>query len=130
MLTVHEILTAAGKDIDTIMPHAGNKYLRMFISAAVIPAKKFVLPDGNPPHKQADPKTYQAEGAFWQMAKRVDIFSRADLKPARREMLFIQALEALPSHEQQILLLAKDQNLHLVFPKVTYDNLVAVGYFK
>lgn len=129
MDTINQILEAANKDPVSLMAHKDNKYLRAFMEAAYVPEKKMNLPEGLPPYKENKQHEEQLRGTFWQIAKKIDIFQRTDLKPFRQELLFMQALESLPESEAKIFAAAKDQNLPALFKKLTLKKLQEIGYF-
>lgn len=129
MDTIHEILSAAEDNIESILKHKDNKYLRNIMEAAYFDDKKFNLPEGNPPFKKNIQHEQQLRGTFWQIAKKLDLFQRKDLKPFRQETLFIQALESLPEVEAKILMAVKDQTLHKMYKGVSNNRLRNVGYF-
>lgn len=128
MDTIREILADADKDIKTILKHNGNNYLRLLLEAAFIPEKKLLLPEGNPPFNKNNLSDVVTKSSFWQVARKIDIFQRSDVRSVVRETSFIHALEAISEKDAEILLAVKDQTLHTLFPNLTYDNLVAVGY--
>ena len=130
MSNISEILSAANVDINTLKQHSGNKYLRNLMEAAFIPEKKFVLPEGLPEFKGNLQHPDQISGAFWQIAKKLDTFQRADLPAIRRESIFIQSLESLSAIDAKILIAVKEQTLHKMFKTLTLKNLKAVGYFE
>jgi hypothetical protein len=130
MKTISEILAEANTNIETIKPHINNNYLRSLMEAAYVPEKKMVLPDGEPPYTCSPNHPDQISGAFWQIAKKISLFSRADLKPIRRESLFVQALESVSAMDASILLAVKNQTLDKMFPNLSKESLVKVGYFK
>jgi hypothetical protein len=127
--TINEILEDASKDIKSIMAHKDNKYLRNFMESAFIPEKKMILPEGLPPYKANNMHEQQLRGTFWQIAKKMETFTRSDVKSIKREMAFIQALESLPEVEVAVFVAAKDQALHKKFKGVTLKALKEVGYF-
>lgn len=129
MSNISEILSGADKNISTITQYAGNRYLRNLMEAAYIPEKKFILPDGTPPFKENPQHPDQISGAFWQIAKKLETFQRADLPSLRRESIFIQALESLSEIDAKILVAVKEQALHKMYKNLTLGNLKAVGYF-
>lgn len=130
MSTVTEILKAAEDNINSILPHKGNKYLRNLMEAAYVPEKKFLLPEGNPPYKPNGMHEAQVEpGIFWQICKKIDIFQRPEMKTVRREMQFIQALESVSAIDAEILLAVKDQKLAKKFKGLTLKKLTEIGYF-
>jgi hypothetical protein len=130
MTTINEILKAAEDNIDSIIQHADNKYLRNLMNAAFNPNMKFKLPEGIPEYKKNLQHEQQLRGAFWQICKTLDKFNTMDIPQLRRESLFIQALESLPEVEATILKAVKEQNLHTVYKGVTRTRLKNCGYFK
>lgn len=129
MNTIHEILTAAEDNIESILAHKDNKYLRNLMEAAYFPEQKLVLPEGVPPYKVNMQHEQQLRGAFWQIAKKIENFQRTDITATRRESIFIQALESLPEIEVKILLACKEQTLHKLYKGLTKSRLVTIGYF-
>ena len=127
---ISEILDSANKDIKSIMAHVGNNYLRNLMEAAYLSDKKFLLPEGDPPYKASTLHESQLSGAFWQVAKKIDVFRRPDVKSLLREKSFIGALESLSVSDAKILLAVKDQKLESIYPNLTYGALIEVGYFK
>lgn len=130
MATIKQILDAANADIKTIMAHAGNRYLRNLLEVAYLPEKKMNLPEGHPPFKESNMGDAQHEGAFWQIARKIDMFTRTDVKQIKLEVPFINALESLTKEDAEILIEIKDQNLDKIYPNITRSELVKVGYFK
>lgn len=129
MSTIIEILTDAQKDIRVLAKqYQGHNYLRNILEAAFLPQKKLLLPSGSPPFRPLNASPYQMKGAFWQVARKIDIFMRPELSALKRESTFIQSLESMPRDEAEILILVKDQKLHEMFPIMTYENVVAAGY--
>jgi hypothetical protein len=116
-------------DIRKIIPHKNNKYLRNLIEAAFFDGKKFLLPEGMPEYKPAQGHADQTSGAFWQIAKKIDVFTRKDIPNTRREVLFIQAVESLTEVDAKILVHVKEQTLDKMFPNITKKSLTDVGYF-
>ena len=52
-------------------------------------------------------------------ARRLYVFRRADLKPIRRENIFIELLQSVDPREAKILLALKDKTLNKLYPKIT-----------
>ena len=128
MEMISDLLRDIDKDITAAFKHKGNKYFRNAMEAAFVPAKKFLLPEGTPPYKEMKGESVQL-GGFWMVANKMYVYTRADLKPSKRESLFIQDLEILSKEDATILVAIKDQKLTNLFPNITYDSLKAVGYF-
>lgn len=130
MSTVTEIFNAAEDNINSILTVKGNKYFRNLMDAAYKPEKKFLLPEGTPPYKVNAMHEAQVEpGIFWQIARKLDVFQRPEMKQVRREMQFIHALESLSAIDAEILLAIKEQKLHKKFKGLTLKKLTEIGYF-
>ena len=84
MSTILEILSDANKNIKTIVAHKNNAYLRKFMEAAFVPEKKVLLPEGRPPFEPLKDSAHQNPGALWQIAKKLDVLYRTDVKPIIR----------------------------------------------
>lgn len=130
MAYIKEILDAANKNIDSLKQHIGNQYLRNLMEAAYMEDKKFNLPEGVPPYKENSLHESQTSGQFWQIARKIDVFQRTDVKPIFREKSFIGALESLSVAEAKILIAVKEQKLHELYPNLTIGKLREIGYFK
>jgi hypothetical protein len=128
-----ELITDMLKDINTditvAFKHKDNKYFRNLMEAAFIESKKWLLPEGTPPFKQMNGSSIQL-GGIWMIGNKCYVYTRTDLKPAKRESLFIQDLEILSKEDAIILVAIKDQKLTEMYPNITYDALRAVGYFQ
>ena len=55
------------------------------------------------------------------------VFCRADLKPVKRESLFISFLEGVHPTEAKMLIAVKEQALHKLYPKITRKMLEKAG---
>ncbi len=129
MSTIIEILSDANKNIQTILVHKNNAYLRKFMEAAFVPEKKVLLPEGRPPFEPLKDSAFQNTGAMWQIAKKLDVLYRTDIKPMVVEAAFIRSLESVSDVEADLLLMMKDQTVDLIYPELTYEKLKDVGYF-
>lgn len=72
----------------------------------------FVLPKGEPPFKPFE--GYDAEGRLYSEIRRLYLFvegGNPNLKPVRREFLFIQLLESIDSEDAKLLLAVKEKKL-------------------
>lgn len=132
MLTIHETLTDINKDIKVLRQpeNWNNNYLRNVLEHAFIPEKKFILPEGTPPFKVNGLSGVETKGTFWQEARKMASYCRADLKPIRREAMFIMALEALDKESATIMLAIKEQTLSNLFPNITHEKLIEIGYLR
>lgn len=132
MAGIIDILKAAEDNIQSIMQHKDNKYLREFMESAYIPEKKLQLPETDPPYKPNSMVEAQVQpGVFWQFAKNVKMYQKQYDKQTtlRVENQFIQVLENVSAKEAEAILAAKDQKLHKIFKGVTLASLKKVGYF-
>ena len=129
MSTIIEILSDANENIQTILSHKNNAYLRKFMEAAFVPEKKVLLPEGRPPFEPLKDSAFQNTGAMWQIAKKLDVLYRTDIKPMAVEAAFIRSIESVSDVEADLLLMMKDQTVDLIYPELTYEKLKDVGYF-
>lgn len=134
MATITEILKDAEDDIRTIMKHKDLQYLRMFLSAALMPQYKLKLPEGVPPY---NPNTMEegqvSPGVFWQFCSKLPMYvtgANDKRSQARIELNFIQVLETVSAHEALIILACKDQNLQSLYKGITLEALYKVGYYE
>jgi hypothetical protein len=63
-----------------------------------------------------------------QELRRFYIFLRTDLKPIKREALFISLLESVHPSEAKLIIAIKDQKLHKLYKKVTRKAVEAAGF--
>jgi hypothetical protein len=98
----------------------------MIFEYAFDPAKKFILPEGDPPFTPTAEPLGMTPANLYQELRRLYVFCRADLSPLKREGLFIAFLEGIHPLEAKLILAVKDQELPKLYPKVThkfaYDN--------
>lgn len=117
---ITEILDDINSDPTKIVNYKDNAALRLVLEHAFDPAKKFILPDGDPPYKEDKAPQGMSPSNLHMEAKKLYVFCRADLNPVRRESLFIQLLEGSHPTEAKLLLAIKDQKITKVYPKVTH----------
>ena len=130
MDTLREILRDVNADINNIKQHQGNNYLRNFMQVAYLKSHKLELPEGEAPFTPSNIESeVQTKGVMWQFLKKLDTLRRKDLHPLKREVMYIDALENVTKQEAEVLTCMKDQVMHLLYPNVTVDALVEVGYF-
>ena len=132
MQLVCDMLADINKDIQNLRKNINNQYLKNIFVAALIPENKFVLPEGAPPYNVNKLPSAQLHGAMWGVCKKLNIFSRKDLKPLQRESLFITSLESVSKEESELLLLIKEQTLHQLYPNLTLEKIQQAfpGYLK
>lgn len=84
--------------------------LRVSLQAIYDPAVVFDLPEGDPPYKENDP--IDIEHVYITEARRVQYFIKdihPDLKPAKREQMFIEMLENIHPYDAKLLLKMKNK---------------------
>ena len=60
--------------------------------------------------------------------KKLYVFKRQDLKPIKREQLFIDLLENVHPEEAKLLLAVKDQKLSKLYKKITRKVVENAGF--
>ncbi len=107
-------------DTGEVEKYKDDALVRIIFENAFNPANKWILPEGNPPFKEADEPDGATPTNMYLEARRIGyIFKREDLTPVKREGLFIEMLESVPPAEAKILLAIKDQRLDKIYPKIT-----------
>lgn len=91
------------------------------------PEKKWMLPEGEPPFKAAAEPMGMTPTNLYGELRRFYVFTRADLKPVKREQLFISLLEGVHPDEAKLLCAMKDQTLHKLYPKITRKLVTDAG---
>lgn len=104
-----------------------NAALAYLFEHAFLPSKKFLLPEGTPPFKPDTAPLGMTPGNFYQQVRKLYVFCREDLRPVRREQLFVQFLESLHPSEAEILIAVKDQRLTEMYPGITADLVRKFG---
>ena len=128
-----EIASKSKKDEkkEVLLKYANNGAFREIIKYAFDPNIKFLLPPGNPPYNsvvdQSDNPTY-----LYGLVRKLYLFvegGNPNLKPVRREYLFLELLESIHPLEAELLLQVKDKKIkcrgltyNLV--KETFPNLI------
>jgi hypothetical protein len=104
-----------------------NVMVKMLCEYAFDPAKKWLLPEGEPPFKtSAEPMGMTPTNLYAEL-RRLYVFTRADLKPVKREQLFISLLEGVHPEEAKFLCAIKDQALTKLYPKITRKLVTEAG---
>jgi hypothetical protein len=114
---ISEILEKASKmktknDKINYLRENDSVQLRTVLCFALHPSVKIALPDGPAPYKPSD-MADDNFGMLYSEARRLYLFCEGgtDLKPAKREYLFIQMLEGIHPKDAQLLVAAKDKKL-------------------
>lgn len=91
------------------------------------PDKKWILPEGHPPFKPAAEPMGMTPTNLYGEVRRLYVFQRQDLKPLKRESLFISLLEGVHPKEAEFLIAIKDQQLHKLYTKITRKLVEKAG---
>jgi hypothetical protein len=124
---VTQMLESINADPKSIQQYKDDAALKLIFEYAFDPAKKMILPEGEPPFKpSAEPMGMTPTNLFSEL-RRMYVFCRADLKPLKRESLFISLLEGVHPDEAKMLIAVKDQKLTKMYPKITHKLVADVG---
>ncbi len=101
--------------------------LRMLLQYALIPANKFLLPEGEPDGGfGSDDAPYSMTAVNLNPElRRLYIFTRKDLKPMVRENYFIELMKSITRDEGRMMVAIKDQNIETLFPNIPYAKLAS-----
>ena len=89
-----------------------NFALRTILQGAFDPRVEWLLPEGVPPFKKNE--LVDLEGVLYAEARKLYLFVKGgkdDLKPLRRETLFIELLESLAPADADLLCAVKDKKI-------------------
>jgi hypothetical protein len=125
-----EVLDEINSDVKKINDYKDDQALRFIFEYAYDEDKKFDLPEGEPPYKQDAAPLGMTPANLRMETKKFYVYCRKDLKPIRKEQLFIGLLEALHPSEAKLLCHVKDQTLNKLYPKLTRKLLEGTGFIK
>lgn len=124
-----EMLEEINKDPSLLTTkYRGNSALKIVFEYAFLPEKKFLLPDGDPPYKPDAAPIGMNPAILTQELRRFYVFLRDDLKPIKREALFISLLESVHPSEAELIISIKDQKLHKKYKKITRKAVAEAGF--
>lgn len=123
-----EILAEINDDVKKLNDYKNDQALRYIFAYAFDEDKKFRLPEGEPPFKKDGAPMGMTPANLRMETKKFYVYLREDLKPIRREQLFIGLLEALHPDEAKLVCAIKDQTLHKLYPKITRTLLEGTGF--
>ncbi len=124
---VTEMLKDINEDPSKIELYKNDAALRIILTHAFVPEKKFILPEGEPPFKPSPEPMGMTPTNLFSELRRMYVFLREDLKPIKRESLFISLLEGVHPEEAKMLIAVKDQTLHKLYPKINRKLLEKAG---
>ena len=108
--------------------YRGNSALKIVFEYAFLPEKKFVLPEDEPPYRPDAAPIGMSPAILTQELRRFYVFLRKDLKPLKREALFISLLESVHPSEAELIIAIKDQKLHKKYKKITRKLVADAGF--
>lgn len=123
-----EVLDEINSDPKTIDNYKTDTALKILLEYAYIPEKKFDLPAGNPPYKEDAAPIGMSPANLRMEAKKLYVFCRKDLKPIKREQLFIDLLENVHPSEAKLLLAIKEQKITKLYKKITRAVVEKAGF--
>lgn len=116
-----EMLDEINKDPKAIETYKTDFLLKVILAHAFLPNYKFNLPEGEPPFKPAAEPLGMTETNLNVECKRFyNVFCNANVKPIKREALFIGLLEGIHPEEAKVIIAVKDQKLTKLYPKITW----------
>lgn len=124
---VIEVLKEINDNPASMPNHINNQALKIALEHTFNPEGKFILPDTDPPYKEDAAPLGMSPGNFQQECKKMYVFCRADLKPIKREQLFIGLLENVHPTEAKLLLAIKNQDISKLFPNITHHDCFVAG---
>lgn len=123
-----EVLDEINSDPKAIDNYKTDTALKILLEYAYIPEKKFDLPAGNPPYKEDAAPIGMSPANLRMEAKKLYVFCRKDLKPIKREQLFIDLLENVHPSEAKLLLAIKEQKITKLYKKITRAVVEKAGF--
>lgn len=126
-LGIAEFLREASKQdgrnarIDFLREHA-TPALKTILGYTYDPNIEWLLPEGDPPYKAAD-KGEDLQHVLKASLRKLNIFVNhndyRDVKPMKRETVFIELLESVDPDDAKLLLLMKERNLVSKYKGIT-----------
>jgi hypothetical protein len=115
-----DILKDINADLKNVEKYIPQKNaLSIIFQYAYDADKKWLLPEGDPPYKpSAEPLGMTPTNLYTEL-RRFYVYARADLKPLRREQLFVEFLESIHPDEAKLILAIKEQDITSLYPKLT-----------
>ena len=123
-----EMLAEINSDPTVIKNYKDEFLLKVIFAHAFLPNYKFLLPEGEPPFKPADQPMGMTDTNLFTECKRFhNVFCKAELKPIKREALYIGLLEGIHPEEAKVMNAVKDQKLQKLYPKITWKLVSDAG---
>lgn len=123
-----EILDEIQADPTKIIDYKDNTILKAIFEYNYLASKAWKLPEGSPPYRAASEPMGMTPTPFAQTVRLWPNYSRDDLKPEKREALFIQLLESIHHKEAELIVAIKDGKLRRLYPFATHNFGVENGF--
>ena len=127
MKYITEVLEEINSDPKVIEQYKTDMALKILFEYAFIPENKMDLPPGEPPYKPDAAPIGMSPANLRMEMKKLYVFKREDLKPIKKEQLFIDLLENVHPEEAKLLIAVKDQKLSKLYKKVTRKVVESAG---
>lgn len=122
--SISEIITLANEETKTedrikVLHKYDSPALRTILKNCFDPREEFVLPEGKPPYTINE--HFDQEDALYGEIRRLYLFKKGgndNLKPLRREALFIQLLEMVTPGDAELLCLMKDKKVQTKWKRI------------
>lgn len=117
---ITEILSELNDDPSSVVKYKDNAAIKILFDYAYNPEQKLELPEGIPPFKEDPAPIGMSPANLMMELKKLYVFKRTDISALRRETLFVQLLENVHPTEARLLLAVKDQDLTIVYKKLSH----------
>lgn len=125
---ISEILDEINKDPKKIHDYKTDAAMDLVFKYAFHPNGKMLLPEGDPPFKPDTAPMGMTPAVLRHEMTKLYVFCREDLKPLKREQLFINLLESVHPIEAKILIAIKDRNLDKLYKKINRKLVEQAGF--
>lgn len=125
---ITEIFDHIQTDQNNIELYLTNTTVKAVFQQTYNPDKKWLLPEGNPPYRPAPEPIGMTPTNFLQQVRIWPNFCREDLKPLKRESMFINLLEGIHESEALLMLAIKNETLTKLFPFATREFAEKHGF--
>jgi len=116
-----EMLKQINEEPSSIDKLKDDFLLKVILAHNFLPEFKFILPEGEPPYKPTPQPIGMTETNLRVECRKFhSLFCNAQLKPLKREQLFVGLLENIHPTEAEVLIAVKDQKLQKLYPKITW----------
>ena len=108
-------------DESKVSDYLTNTTLKSVFEYTYDPSKKWLLPEGFPPYREAPEPLGMTPTNFLQTVRTWPNYSRSDILPTKRESLFINLLEGVHKTESRLLIGIKEGIITNQYPFATKE---------